>query len=95
MDQFLLYSVIFVSFISLIVALIAGVRVGNFMKSTEQLDWSSVANITGDLATLKKTIQTLNNRISGINIPRINDEQMIQQFMQQQQTKPNGKLIGG
>ena len=54
MDQFLLYSVIFVSFISLIVALIAGVRVGNFMKSTEQLDWSSVANITGDLATLKK-----------------------------------------
>ena len=30
-----------------------------------------------------------------MNSPRINDEQMIQQFMQQQQTKPNGKLIGG
>ena len=26
---------------------------------------------------------------------KIQDEQLIQQFMQQQQSRPNGKLIGG
>tara|TARA_A100000171_G_scaffold35411_1_gene33947 strand:- start:249 stop:539 length:291 start_codon:yes stop_codon:yes gene_type:complete len=96
MDQLLLYSVIFVSFISLIVALIAGVRVGNFMKSTEQLDWSSVANITGDLATLKKTIQTLNNRMNGMHSPKVAEMELMQQLLTKQQNQQvNGKIQGG
>ena len=95
MDQILLYSSCFVAILSLLVALNARARVIQIKQSVKDLDWDSLANLTGDIATVKKTIQTLNNRMSGMNSPRINDEQMIQQFMQQQQSKHNGKLIGG
>ena len=96
MHQFLLYSVIFVSCISFLLALIACARVGNFIKSTEDLDWSSVANITGDLATLKKTIQTLNNRMNGMHSPKIAEQELMMQLLQNQQKQQvNGKVHGG
>ena len=95
MYQILLYSSCIIAILSFLVALNARARVIQMKQSVKDLDWDSLANLTGDIATVKKTIQTLNNRMSGMNSPRINDEQMIQQFMQQQQTKPNGKLIGG
>lgn len=95
MDQILLYSSCIVAVLSFFIACNAYGRVIQIKKSVKDLDWDSLANLTGDIATVKKTIQTLNNRMSGMNSPRINDEQMIQQFMQQQQAKPNGKLIGG
>jgi len=95
MYNILLYSSCIVAILSFIIAINARARVIEIKKSVKDLDWDSLANLTGDIATVKKTIQTLNNRMSGMNSPRINDEQMIQQFMQQQQSKPNGKLIGG
>ena len=96
MHQVLLYSVIFVSCISFLLALIACARVGNFIKSTQGLDWSSVANITGDLATLKKTIQTLNNRMNGMHSPKVQEQELLMQLMaNQQKSTPNGKLHGG
>jgi hypothetical protein len=95
MYQILLYSSCIIAILSFLVALNARARVIQMKQSVKDLDWDSLANLTGDIATVKKTIQTLNNRMSGMNSPRINDEQMIQQFMQQQQTKPNGKMIGG
>ena len=71
-------------------------RVGNFMKSTEELDWSSVANITGDLATLKKTIQTLNNRMNGMHSAKIAEQELLMQLMTKQQNQQvNGKIQGG
>jgi len=96
MHQVLLYSVIFLSITSFFLALIACARVGNFIKSTEGLDWSSVANITGDLATLKKTIQTLNNRMNGMHSPKVQEQELLMQLMaNQQKSTPNGKLQGG
>jgi ABC-type phosphate transport system auxiliary subunit len=71
-------------------------RVGKLLKSTEDLDWSSVANITGDLATLKKTIQTLNNRMNGMHSPKVAEQELLMQLMQNQQKQHvNGKLNGG
>lgn len=95
MYQILLYSSCIIAILSFLVALNARARVIQMKQSVKDLDWDSLANLTGDIATVKKTIQTLNNRMSGMNSPRVNDEQMIQQFMQQQQTKSNGKMIGG
>lgn len=96
MDQILLYSVIFLSITSFLLALIACARVGNFMKSTEGLDWSSVANITGDLATLKKTIQTLNNRMNGMHSPKVAEQELLMQLMANKQNQQvNGKIQGG
>ena len=95
MDQYLLYGSYICTFICFLVALNARGRVIKIEKSVKDLDWDSIANLTGDIATVKKTIQTLNNRMSGMNSPRVQDEELIQKFMQQQQSQPNGKLIGG
>ena len=66
------------------------------MRSTEDLDWSSVANITGDIATLKKTIQTLNNRMNGMHSPKVAEQELLMQLMTKQQNQQvNGKLHGG
>ena len=96
MYQILLYSSIILSTFTLFLCLYACARVGNFIKATEELDWSSVANITGDLATLKKTIQTLNNRINGMHSPKIAEQELLMQLMQNQQKQQvNGKIQGG
>ena len=96
MHQLLLYSSIFLSVFTLFLCLYACARVGNFIKSTEGLDWSSVANLTGDIATLKKTIQTLNNRMNGMHSPKIQEQELIMQLMQNQQKQHvNGKMSGG
>ena len=98
MYQVLLYSSLICSILALFFCLYACARVGNFIKSTQGLDWSSIANITGDLATLKKTIQTLNNRMNGMHSPKIQEQELLMQLMQNQQKNPqftNGKLNGG
>ena len=96
MYQILLYSSLILSTFTLFLCLYACARVGNFMKSTDGLDWSSVANITGDLATLKKTIQTLNNRMNGMHSPKIAEQELLMQLMTKQQNQQvNGKIHGG
>jgi hypothetical protein len=96
MYQILLYSSIIFTTFTFILCLYACARVGNLIKSTEGLDWSSVANITGDLATLKKTIQTLNNRMNGMHSPKIAEQELLMQLMNKQQNQQvNGKIHGG
>lgn len=98
MDNFLLYTSLFVAIFSLILGYYACARVGTFIKSSQNLDWDSIANITGDLATLKKTIQTLNNRINGMHSPKVMEQELLAQMLQNQQ-KPkvtnNVRNIGG
>ena len=96
MEIFLLYSSLFIAFLSLFVALNAGARVGKFLKSSQDLNWDDVANLTGDIATVKKTIQTLNNRMNGMNSPKVEQEAILQNYLsQRQKTENNGKLVGG
>tara|TARA_E500000331_G_C16660384_1_gene456781 strand:- start:40 stop:270 length:231 start_codon:yes stop_codon:yes gene_type:complete len=75
-----------------------GARLGNFIKDSMDLDWHSIANITGDLATLKKTIQTLNNRINGMHSPKVMEQELMMQMLNNQQKKAptnNVRNIGG
>lgn len=99
MYQILLYSSLFCSILALFLCLYACARVGNFIRSTEGLDWASIANITGDLATLKKTIQTLNNRMNGMHSPKVQEQELMMQLIKNQQNAPqqyvNGKINGG
>ena len=46
-----------------------------------------------DIATTKKTIQTLNNRINGLHSPKLADQELMLQLLQKQQ-KPmaNGHI---
>jgi len=41
-------------------------RVASFFKKTVGLDWQAVADITGDIGALKRSIQRLNNRLNGM-----------------------------
>ena len=93
MHQLLLYSSFFIAILALLFCLYACARVGQFTKATNNLDWDAIANITGDLATTKKTIQTLNNRINGMHSPKIAEQELMMQLLQNQQTgQMNGKV---
>lgn len=68
------------------------------IQASKDLDWTAIANITGDLATTKRTIQTLNNRINGMHSPKVADQELMLQLLQNRgQGQPNGKInnIGG
>lgn len=96
MHQVLLYCSLFFALSSFILCLYACARVGNFINATKDLEWDAIANITGDLATTKKTIQTLNNRINGMHSPKVAEQELMMQLLsKQQQSAPNGKLQGG
>jgi hypothetical protein len=95
MHQILLYSTFIIAILSLFLCLYAHGRVAKINLAAKDLDWDAVANMTGDLATLKKTIQTLNNRINGMHSPKIAEQELMMQLLQNQQNKPNGKMVGG
>ena len=76
------------SIVALALSLNAGTRVGRFIRSTQDTDWETLANLTGDIAALKRTCQTLNNRLNGMNKATIPQEQIIQQMLQHQNVEP-------
>jgi uncharacterized small protein (DUF1192 family) len=53
--------------------LIMRARVAKFFQLTQKLDWQSVADITGDIGALKRSIQRLNNRLNGMEKVATND----------------------
>lgn len=92
----MLYSSSFLAIIALLFSLYACGRVAKIDQATKDLEWDAIANITGDLATTKKTIQTLNNRINGMHSPKIAEQELLMQLMQNRNnSKQNGKIIGG
>lgn len=96
MDQVLLYISIIVASVAFFLCLFALARVGKLLNSVKGLDWDIIASLTGDIGTIKKSIQTLNNRINGLNSPNIKDE-LLQYAIKQQNnvTDINKKNIGG
>ena len=95
MHQILLYSTFIVAIFALFFGLYACGRVAKVQTAVKDLDWDAVANMTGDLATTKRTIQTLNNRINGMHSPKLQEQELMMQLMQNQQPKPNGRMQGG
>ena len=72
------------SFVAFVLSVIAGARVGKFVRSTQDTDWETLANLPGDIAALKRTAQTLNNRLNGMNKAVVPQEQIIQQMLEHQ-----------
>ena len=83
MDQILLYSSAILAVVTFFLCCYACVRVGKLLNSVKGLDWDTIACLTGDIGTIKKSIQTLNNRINGLNSPKFNDE-LLQYAIKQQ-----------
>ena len=83
MDQVLLYISLSVASVSFFLCCYVCARVGKLLNSVKGLDWDTLATLTGDTGTIKKSIQTLNNRINGLNSPKLNDE-LLQYAVKQQ-----------
>ena len=83
MDQVLLYTSVILATVSFFLCCYACARVGKLLNSVKGLDWDTIACLTGDIGTMKKSIQTLNNRINGLNSPKLNDE-LLQYAIKQQ-----------
>ena len=96
MDQILLYASLIVASLSFFLCLYACARVGKILNSVKGLDWDTIASLTGDIGTIKKSIQTLNNRINGLNSPKLNDE-LLQYAVKQQNNVMDikNKIVGG
>lgn len=82
--EYVIYTALACSFVALALSIIAGARVGKFQRATADTDWETLANLTGDIAALKRTAQTLNNRLNGMNKATIPQEQIIQQMIEHQ-----------
>ena len=95
MQPLVLYTSFFIALFALLLGLYACGRVAKLTIATKDLDWDVIANITGDLATTKKTIQTLNNRINGMHSPKIAEQELLMQLMQNKGQQQNGKMVGG
>ena len=96
MNQVLLYASVILASVSFFLCLYACARVGKLLNSVKGLDWDTIATLTGDIGTIKKSIQTLNNRINGLNSPKIDQE--LQNYMIQMKNgalKPQDKDLGG
>ena len=74
-------------------ALYVRARVRSTDKALEALDWETIVNLTGEMATVKKSIQKLSNRINGLNSA---DPQSILAELPQLQnvTQANGRIGG-
>ena len=72
------------SIIAFSLSLIACARIGKFVKATTDTDWETLANLTGDIAALKRTAQTLNNRLNGMNKAVVPQDQIIAQMLEHQ-----------
>ena len=95
MHQLLLYSTFLIAILALFFGLYACGRVAKVQTAVKDLDWDAVANMTGDLATLKRTIQTLNNRINGMHSPKVAEQELMMQLLQNKQQQSNGRAQGG
>ena len=82
--EYVNYIALACSIAALVLSVIAGARVGKFVRSTEDTDWETLANLTGDIAALKRTAQTLNNRLNGMNKAVGPQEQIIQLMLEHQ-----------
>lgn len=71
----------------------AHVRVRATDKALEQLDWETLVNLTGEVASIKRSMQKLSNRLNGMQSA---DPMTIMQELPvlQNATKPNGRVGG-
>lgn len=81
--EYVIYAFIGLNIALFGVSLIALARVGQVRKATSGLDWDAVARLTGDVATIKKNIQSQNNRLNGMMERPLKRDDVIVQMHQQ------------
>ena len=64
--EYVIYTLIGCNLLVIGLFIRAGVRVARLENALRDMDWEALANLVGDVATLKRTIQKLNMRLNGI-----------------------------
>ena len=95
MNEVLLYVSLSIAVVAFFLCCYACWRVGKLLNSVKGLDWDTIATLTGDIGTIKKSIQTLNNRINGLNSPKLNDELLHYAIKQQSNVHDIKNKLGG
>ena len=62
-------------------------------KALAELDWETLVTLTGDMATVKKSVQKLSNRINGMN--NIDPQQILAELPQLQNVTQSNGRVGG
>jgi len=74
-------------------ALYAHARVRANEKALEALDWETLANLTGEVGAMKRSLQKVNNRINGMTAA--DPIQVLQELPKLQNvTQSNGRMGG-
>lgn len=74
-------------------ALYAHAHVRATEKTLKELDWETLANITGEVGAMKRSLQKVNNRINGMTAS--DPVAMLSELPQLQTvTKQNGRIGG-
>lgn len=74
-------------------ALYAHARVRATDKALAKLDWETMVNLTGEMATVKKSMQKLSNRLNGMN--SADPQQILADLPQLQNVTQSNGRIGG
>lgn len=91
MTGYILLTLTGCTFLALFVSLRAIARVRGLAKA--DLDWEQVAELTGDVATCKRQIQKLNNRLNGMegsSRASVELNELLAQLPPQAAPAPNG-----
>lgn len=64
--EYVIYTLIGCNLVAIALSLRAAARVGKLEAALKDMDWEALANLVGDVATLKRTIQKLNMRLNGM-----------------------------
>lgn len=62
------YALIACNFVVICTSLYAYARVAKAHRAINGLDWEAIAALTGDVATLKRSVQKVNNRLNGMEV---------------------------
>ena len=74
-------------------ALYAHARVRANEKALEALDWETLANLTGEVGAMKRSLQKVNNRINGMTAA--DPIQVLQELPKLQTQQQSNGRIGG
>ncbi len=64
--EYVVYTLIGCNLIVIALFIRAAARVAKLENALRDMDWEALANLVGDVATLKRTIQKLNMRLNGM-----------------------------
>lgn len=96
MENFLLNLCLGFTIFTFLLCIYACARIGRHEKVVSGLEWEQITQLTGEVASVKRSILSLSNRINGMNKGSlIRDLELHQEAQINKEILQNGKGSGG